>query len=262
MKQYYLLVALMFSFPFTAISAQAAESNQTFITVPNAGTPWTEPKTGMKFVWVPRGCFEMGTNATEMEKPVHTVCVEGFWMGRNEVTQKEYQQVIGTNPSLFKAPNNPVNRISWTDASHFVKTMSEFSGTKVGLPSEAQWEYACSVGGKLKDYCGVGAVEKLGWFIDNSEMTTHPVGEFGGNVWGLEDMSGNVWEWTQDCANFNYTGAPADGSAWVTGNCTLRMARGGAYNNTSDTLHVSHRRVDDMGGRDSINGIRVVRTAP
>jgi len=262
MKKYHLFVTLLLGLQAMIINAQAADDKQSSTSATNAGTVWKEPKTGMEFVWVPAGCFDMGVNAAEMEKPVHKVCVNGFWMGRYEVTQKQYQQLIGTNPSVFKGPDNPVDSVSWHDASAFVEKMSKVTGTKVSLPSEAQWEYACSVGGVLKDYCGIGAVEKLGWFLDNSGMTTHPVGEIGANVWGLYDMSGNVWEWMQDCGNFSYKGAPVDGSAWETGNCSLRMARGGAWNNTSDTLHVSHRRVDDTGGRDFINGIRVVRSIP
>ena len=257
MKNYHLLVALLFGLQVMASNALAGEPTAS---EPAAGTVWTEPKTGMVFVWAPSGCFQMGGDGEAFEKPVHKVCVKGFWIGRHEVTQKQYKQIMGKSESIFQGSNNPVDRVNWHDAAEFAGKMSALAGTKIRLPSEAQWEYACRAGSTHDLYCGNGAPEKLGWFNDNSGKTTHPVGQLTANGWGLYDMSGNVWEWTQDCINNSYKGAPADGSAWESGNCAMRVGRGGAWNNNPDVLRASHRKFDDAGGRDNINGIRVIRT--
>jgi formylglycine-generating enzyme required for sulfatase activity len=260
MKNYRSVLVLFFGLQLIASNAQAEAGKQATSPEPGVGTVWVEPKSGMEFVWVPSGCFQMGGAVEKEEQPIHKVCLKGFWMGRFEVTQKQYQQVTGENKSIFQGQNNPVDYVNWNDASSFVSKMSAFSGNKIRLPSEAEWEYACSAGGKHKLYCGNGEADKLAWFHDNSTMTTHPGGQLAANDWGLYDMSGNVWEWTQDCYNtHNYKGAPADGSAWKTGNCLMRVSRGGAWNNNPEVLRASHRRFDDAGGRDSINGIRVVR---
>ncbi|MBK7366106.1 MAG: formylglycine-generating enzyme family protein [Nitrosomonas sp.] len=252
MKSYQLFAAILFGTQVMVGNAYSAGE-------PGPGTLWTELKTGMEFVWAPSGCFQMGGDGEMFEKPVHKVCLKGFWIGRYEVTQKQYQQVMDENQSLFQGASNPIDRVSWLDASEFAKTMSKLSGTTIALPSEAQWEYACRAGGLHETYCGNGAPKELGWFYDNSEMTTHLVGKLAANEWGIYDMSGNAWEWTQDCQNLNYKGAPADGSAWESGSCGMRVGRGGAWNNHPDILKASHRKFDDNTGRDSINGMRVVR---
>lgn len=253
MKNFYLLATLLFGVQALSINAQAA------VLEPAAGSEWTEPKTGMKFVWAPSGCFQMGGNGEAFEKPIHKVCVQGVWVGRYEVTQKQYQQIMGENLSKFQGENNPMDFVSWQDAANFTNKMSSAANTKVRLLSEAEWEYACRAGGAHEAYCGNGAVDKLGWYSGNSDKTTHPVGQLNANAWGLHDMSGNVFEWTEDCQNNSYKGAPADGSAWVAGNCVMRVGRGGAWNNNPDVLSASHRKFDDAGGPDSTNGFRVVR---
>jgi formylglycine-generating enzyme required for sulfatase activity len=255
MKNYHLLATLFLGVQALSINAQAAALES------SAGKVWVEPKTGMEFVWAPSGCFQMGGDGESFEKPVHKVCVKGFWIGRYEVTQKQYQQIMGENQSLFRGENNPVDRVNWHDAAGFASKMSSNTNLKIRLPSEAEWEYACRAGGVHEKYCGGEAPDKFGWFSNNSGMATHPVGQLTANAWGVYDMSGNVWEWTQDCQNANYKGAPANGSAWNSGDCRMRVDRGGAWNNSADVLLASHRKFDDVAGRDSINGLRVVRAA-
>jgi formylglycine-generating enzyme required for sulfatase activity len=197
---------------------------------PAAGTVLKEPKTGMEFVWVPGGCFMMGSNEGEsFEKPIHQVCIRGYWLGKYEVTQAQYQKVMGVNPSDFKGPTRPVDQISWDDAKNFADAMGYWTGVRFRLPSEAEWEYACRAGAQNGIYCGEGNPAALAWYGSNSDDMTHPVGMRLSNAWGLFDMSGNVWEWTQDCWNTDYKNAPSDGSAWMTGNCDRRVARGGAW---------------------------------
>ena len=231
---------------------------------PAASTVWTEPQTGMEFVWVPTGCFNMGSsNESETEQPVHKVCLKGFWMGRYEVTQAQYQQIMGNNPSQFRGSNNPVEQVNWDDAKGFAEEMSSRTGTKVRLPSEAEWEYACNAGGAHEIYCGPGRKsDRLGWDDGNSGQRTHPVGQLAANDWGLYDMSGNVWEWTEDCWNDSYNGAPADGSAWQSGDCSRRVIRSGSWNDYPTDLRAANRYEFESGFRYDNYGFRVVTTLP
>ncbi len=231
---------------------------------PVAGTAWKEPKTGMEFVWVPTGCFQMGSNAGEPEEqPVHKVCLKGFWMGKYEVTQAQYKQVTGKSPSSFSGVNNPVEEVNWLEAKNFAEEMSNSTGTSVRLPSEAEWEYACRAGDAHDTYCGKGdKPDSIMWHRFNSEKTTHAAGLFAANNWGLYDMSGNVWEWVQDCWNENYAGAPADGSSHESGDCSKRVLRGGAYNFAPTFARASLRYYDTSTERDRDSGFRVARTLP
>lgn len=226
---------------------------------PAAGTVVKEPKTGMEFVWIPGGCFMMGSNEGEsFEKPVHQVCLRGFWLGKYEVTQAQYQQVMGVNPSDFKGPTRPVDQISWDDANNFADAMGYWTGVKFRLPSEAEWEYACRAGVQNLTFCGEGGPSALAWYGANSDDMTHAVGMRLGNAWGLFDMSGNVWEWVQDCWNPDYKNAPTDGSAWLSGNCNRRVARGGAWDVRQPTLiRAAKRGRGDRSYRLNVVGIRM-----
>lgn len=233
---------------------------------PKAGEVWTEPKTGMQFVWMPAGCFDMGSaDGEKNEMPVHRVCVKGFWIGKYEVTQAQYQQIMNSNPSKFRGSNKPVDSVSWKDAKSFGEEMSYVTGTKVRMPSEAEWEYACRAGGAHDPYCGGGGrAERMGWFAKNSDKATKPVGELAANDWGVHDMSGNLWEWTQDCSHDNYNGAPADGSAWKDGSCDRKMLRGGSWFNEDTKYLRAASRIDIPldPKEDSAIGFRVVRVLP
>jgi formylglycine-generating enzyme required for sulfatase activity len=156
-----------------------------FIPTPRPGE-WTDPVTGMEFVWVPGGCFEMG-GPEWLTKPVHEVCMDGFWMGKYEVTQGEWEQILGENPSAFQSErvgtdsrNHPVERVSWDDVQEFVHRLNEQSETTVfRLPSEAEWEYACRAGTQTIYNLGddPGNLREYAWYDENSELQTHPVGQ-------------------------------------------------------------------------------------
>jgi formylglycine-generating enzyme required for sulfatase activity len=229
---------------------------------PVAGTAWKEAKTGMEFVWVPSGCFQMGSASGEKdEQPIHKVCVKGFWMGKYEVTQAQYQQVTGNDPSGFENDNNPVEEVNWHEAKSFAVKMSSSTGEIIRLPSEAEWEYACRAGGVHETFCGGGdKPDGLLWHRFNSKKTTHEAGQLAANNWGLHDMSGNVWEWVADCWNENYAGAPTDGSARESGDCGKRVLRGGAWNFAPTFSRASIRYYDRSSERDKDSGFRVVRT--
>ena len=229
---------------------------------PVAGTIKTEPKTGMQFVWVPSGCFNMGSdNGAADEKPVHNVCFnQGFWMSKYEVTQAQYQRVMEENPSEFKNdPNKPVEKVNWSDARFMAAEMSYVAGGTYRLPSEAEWEYACKAG-RESTYCGSGDLTtRLGWYDGKSDKTTQVVGERRANEWGLHDMSGNVSEWTEDCSNDSYEGAPSDGSAWVAGDCDKRVLRGSSWYYYPAGMRSSDRYRSPARARDDSFGIRLVQ---
>jgi len=218
----------------------------------------------MEFVWVPSSCFQMGTKDGEHdEQPVHKVCVKGFWMGKYEVTQSQYEQVTGRNPSGFSGVRNLVEEVNWHEASAFAEEMSSNTGTKVRLPSETEWEYACRAGNVHETYCGSGdKADKFAWHRFNSQKTTHAAGQLAANNWGLYDMSGNVREWVQDCWNENYAGAPADGSARESGECGKRVLRGGAWNFLPGFARAPIRYYDNSTERDKDTGFRVARSLP
>jgi len=171
-----------------------------------AGQAYTDSVTGMEFVWVPAGCFQMGSNSGGPdEKPVHTVCVDGFWIGKYEVTQAQWGKLMDYNPSSFKKGDNfPVEDVSWNGCQEFIKKLNHRSGKTFRLPTEAEWEYACRSGGKAEKYSGGGDVDRVAWYDFNSGGLTHVVGTKTSNRLGLYDMSGNVWEWCSDWYSSDY----------------------------------------------------------
>ncbi|MBW7901422.1 MAG: formylglycine-generating enzyme family protein [Rhodocyclaceae bacterium] len=181
-------------------------------------------------VRLPAGAFRMGTPGRPGQEPAHGVALRAFAIGRHEVTQGQWKALMGGNPSRAAACGDdcPVERVSWHDARKFVRRLSEKTGRAYRLPSEAEWEYACRAG-MDDDWCGGNEFSRVAWGGD-ARGGPRPVGGKQANAWGLHDMSGNVWEWTQDCAHPNYHGAPGDGSAWETGgDCASRILRGGSW---------------------------------
>lgn len=242
-------------------AAQAEAVKQDKVAEPVAGTGWVEPATGMELVWVPGGCFNMGSSYAE-EGPMHKVCVKGFWMGKYEVTQGQYQKMMGNNPSSFKdcGDSCPVEQVSWNDAQEYISKLSAAAGKQYRLPSESEWEYACR-GGGLTRYCGSDNVDSVSWYSDNSEKRTHQAGGKQMNGFGLYDMSGNVWEWVEDSYHDNYRGAPVDGSVWD-GDGAKRVIRGGSWIYISQNSRAAERFGYMPVRRDKYLGFRLVRTIP
>ena len=143
---------------------------------------------------------EQGSGTYEDEKPTHQVTLSSYYIGQTEVTQALWTAVMGNNPSGFKGDNKPVEEVSWNDCQDFVRKLSELTGKKFRLPTEAEWEYACRGGKKSRGYkySGSNTIGDVAWYWDNSDRKTHPVSTKSPNELGIYDMSGNVEEWCQD----------------------------------------------------------------
>jgi formylglycine-generating enzyme required for sulfatase activity len=199
----------------------------------------------LDMVAIPGGSFVMGSPNTEAgqyndEGPQRTVNIPPFFMGRYEVTQEQYQAVMGNNPSSFKGAKRPVENVSWDDAVEFCRKLSQKTGHAYRLPSEAEWEYACRAGTTTPFYFGDTITPDLVNYNGNypygsapkglDRQQTTDVGSFPPNPFGLYDMHGNVREWCSDKWHDNYNGAPTDGSSWETGTDNDRVRRGGSWN--------------------------------
>ena len=225
---------------------------------------------GMEFELIPVGKFMMGLRDSPDECPVHPVNIsQPFYLGKYPVTQGQWQAVMGDNPrpSHFKNdPNLPVERVSWDDVQEFISKQKAKEGSKkYRLPTEAEWEYAARSGGKDQAWAGTSREEELGeyaWYDSNSEYKSHPVGKKKPNGLRLHDMSGNVFEWVQDCWHENYNGAPNDGTAWGEeggGDCGLRVIRGGSWGSRPRSVRSSSRGGYNPGDRSSGIGFRLAQ---
>ncbi len=214
-------------------------------------------------VVIPAGRFLMGSPASEVgrsadEGPQRWVDVPRFAIGKYEVTQGQWQAVMGSNPSSFIdcGINCPVENVSWNDAQDFVKRLSQRTGQNYRLPSEAEWEYAARAGTTTAYFWGGrfdGGRAHIG-------RRTVQVGSFPGNAFGIYDMSGNVWEWVQDVWHTNDPGAPTDGTARTTGgDSSRRVLRGGSWFSTPEQLRTAFRDRYSPVLRVNYTGFRVVR---
>jgi len=225
------------------------------------GQIWTEPVTGMEFVWVPRGCYQMGSNlGGSDEKPVHEVCLDGFWIAMHEVTQGQYKKITGSNPSSFKLRDDyPVERVSWNDAKKFISRLNQQSDVKFALPSEAQWEYAARSGGKDEEYSGGNNINFFAVYVHNSHGETHRVGSKTPNGLGIYDMSGNVYEWCEDIYDSEaYSKHTRDNPVIVYGG-SERVRRGGSWIDFSEKTRCAFRNRDRASGTYGNLGFRLIR---
>ncbi|MBI5967542.1 MAG: formylglycine-generating enzyme family protein [Deltaproteobacteria bacterium] len=175
------------------------------------GKEFKDPLTGMEFILVRGGCFEMGDtfgNGNADEEPVHEVCVSDFYMGKYEATQEQWEKVMGSNPSSFRRGGNyPVENISWYEVQEFIRRLNQKNRVDYRLPTEAEWEYAARSRGKKEKWAGTSSesdLDDFAWIDRNSGEQTHPVGQKKPNSLGLFDMTGNVWEWVADWYDEDY----------------------------------------------------------
>ncbi len=217
---------------------------------------------GIEMVFVEGGTFDMGSNEYDEEKPVHSVTVGDFYIGKTEVTQAQYQAVMGNNPSGFKGDNLPVEQVSWNDAVAYCKKLSQKEGVTYRLPTEAEWEYAARGGNQSRryTYSGSNNVGDVAWYCENSGSKTQPVGTKQPNELGIYDMSGNVWEWCNDWYDGNYYKNSPSRNPRGASSGSDRVLRGGSWYYGSACCRSAYR-----GGRDPerigfcVIGFRVVR---
>jgi len=154
-------------------------------------------------IFIKGGTFEMGSKKsvwnvlTKNEAPIHSVTVNDFYIGKYEITQAQWKEIMGNNPSKNKGENNPVEKISWNEIQEYLRKLNKTTGNKFRLPTEAEWEYAARGGieganGPSYKYAGSNNIGEVAWLAGNSNLTTHPVGKKKPNELGLYDMSGNV----------------------------------------------------------------------
>jgi formylglycine-generating enzyme required for sulfatase activity len=265
-----LAAVLTFSILLSVINAQAEQKEL------KAGAIKTVEIDGgmnMDFVWCPPGCFMMGSTgvqqdsaikalpadlkketrqstiaAIQNEGPQHEVVItKGFWMARTEVTQAQWQHVMGNNPSKFvdSGPDAPVETVSWNDCQEFIKNLNRICAKKAGglfsLPTEAQWEYACRAGSKTAYYFGDEAetLSDYAWYAANSSMKSQPVAQKMPNAWGLYDMHGNVWEWCSSWFGKYKTDDATDPNGPVIG--SGRVGRGGGWDDFAADCRSAYR---------------------
>jgi formylglycine-generating enzyme required for sulfatase activity len=223
-----------------------------------------------ELVVVPAGEFDMGSTQSPSEGPVHHVVIgKAFAIGRKEVTFAEWDQCVAAGPCKFSPGDQgwgrgdrPVIDVSWDDAKDFIEWLSKKTGQSYRLPTEAEWEYAARAGSATPYWWGkdIGSghakCEDCG--ADPARQTA-PTGSFRPNAFGLFDTAGNAAEWVQDCWNSSYKGAPQDGSAWTSGDCSLRVLRGGSFANKATALRSAARFRYDEDVRYYANGFRVAR---
>ena len=250
--------------------------------------------TSLTMLWIPPGRFWMGSPEEEPERrgnegPQHLVQLQGFFLAQTPITQAQWRAVAQWRPtkgegawnqklnpisSRFKGDLRPVEQVSWEDAMEFCRRLSQRTGRRYTLPSEAQWEYACRAGTTTPFYCGATISTKLANY-DGSEVygdgekgeyrqQTMDVASFPANPWGLHDMHGNVWEWCADQWHDNYEGAPEDGRAWIDEESKenddkmyFRLLRGGSWNYGPRLCRSAYRSGNCPDSRYILIGFRV-----
>ena len=199
--------------------------------------------------------------ASSDEKPAHSVTLtQSFYMGKFDVTQEQFQQVTGTNPSYFKGKRNPVENVSWDDSQAFCKKLSEQTTDRVRLPAEAEWEYSCRAGTRTTYYAGDTDkdLDRVAWYVANSKGTTHPVGQKEANIFGLYDMHGNVLQWYQDWYGEDYYGKSTTENPQAPARRAVRLMRGGSWSIDPVYCRSASRCRTNPDGRDRNIGFRVV----
>jgi len=226
---------------------------------------FTEPISGMEFILVRGGCYQMGSNLTAFVGPVHEVCVDDFYLSQYEVTQRQWKILMGRDFSYFKGNGRPVERITWDDTQRFISQLNSRSGTGYRLPTEAEWEYAARSGGKDKLYAGTGDEESLprfAWHQVNSNRQTHMAGVKKPNSLGLYDMSGNVWEWCSDWYDDNYYAISARNNPQGPDSGRYRVIRGGEWELPAGLSRTTYREAAKPNARRSDIGFRLALTLP
>ena len=235
-------VALVVGLLWTANSGQSSQDGDTALTKEEIIQNLIN-----NMVSVEGGTFTMGATAEQgsyafdEEKPAHQVTLSSFSIGKYEVTQEEWEAVMGSNPSNSKGAKRPVEEVSWNDCQKFIRKLNALTGKQFRLPTEAEWEYAARGGNRSRGYkySGSDNIGSVAWFYNNSGRETHPVGQKQANELGLYDMSGNVFEWCQDWYGDYSSSSQTNPKGPSTG--SARVFRGGYWINDAWCCRVSNR---------------------
>ena len=208
-------------------------ANICFKVVANSGR-FTVRGVSFEMVRVEGGTFRMGATSEQgsdvwdNEKPVHSVTLSGYYIGKTEVTQALWKAVMGSNPSKFIGDNLPVEMVSWDDCQEFIRELNALTGQNFRLPTEAEWEFACRGGNNSRGYkySGSNYIDNVAWYDGNSGDKAHPVATKSPNELGIYDMSGNLWEWCSDWYGDYSSGAQANPKGPYDG--SYRVVRGGS----------------------------------
>ena len=227
---------------------------------------------GMNFVLIPAGTFTMGSPSSESgrssrEGPQHQVTIsQPFYMQTTEVTQGQWQAVMGSNPSYFSSCGTdcPVEKVSWDDIQTFLTTINQRGEGTYRLPTEAEWEYAARAGTTTAYSFGESSssLGSYGWYSSNASSTTHTVASKLPNPWGLYDMHGNVWEWVSDWYSSSYDTSTAATDPQGPGSGSFRVFRGGSWGGSASYLRSAFRNGYSPGYRAYGIGFRLLRTYP
>ncbi len=216
-------------------------------------------------VYVEGGTFTMGAtaeqgdDADDWEKPAHRVTLSSFYICKHEVTQEEWEAVMGSNPSNFEGKHLPVERVSWEDCQTFISKLNSITGKHYRLPTEAEWEYAARGGNRSKGYkySGSNTLGDVAWYNDNSGKKTHEVMTKSPNELGLYDMSGNVKEWCSDWFNREYYADSPNNNPKGPSSGSSRVGRGGSWYYGATYCRVSYHGGDTPSDHDSFRGLRL-----
>lgn len=255
------IVAIWLMVPFNKGASSDNSSNDSIYT-PKIKTFYAN---GVPFemVEVRGGTFRMGAtseqgcDAYDWEKPVHSVTLSGYYIGKTEVTQALWKAVMGSNPSYFKGDDLPVECVSWDDCQEFIRKLNSLTGQHFRLPTEAEWEFACRGGNNSLGYkySGSDNIDNVAWYDGNSGDKTHPVATKSANELGIYDMSGNVWEWCCDWYGDYTSGALTNPKGPESG--SLRVYRGGSWSSYARNCRSSFRHFNFPSHRYSYLGLRL-----
>jgi formylglycine-generating enzyme required for sulfatase activity len=288
LKGYFIIAYFPFIL-FLIVSLEPVErANRFFVASAHAELPdWVKPlQTGTEllrppegFVFIKGGCFEMGDTFGDgegNEKPVHEVCVDDFYMGETEITQRQWTEIMGpapesinqgSNPSSIKNCDDcPVEQVNWNDVQDFINKLNQrhpgrVEGMKYRLPTEAEWEYAARSGGKKEKFAGISSESELreyAWYDENSGNKTHPVKEKRQNGLGLYDMSGNIWEWCSDWYDDDYYRKSPKDNPQGPSSGLAHVLRGGSWSSEPQYLRASCRNRGESSRRFDFIGFRCV----
>ena len=228
------------------------------------GENFTIPDLGLEMIWVKPGSFMMGSPKRLKNESHHQVTLtKGFYLGKHEVTQAQWERVMGSKPSRHKNADSPVEKVSWNDAVDFCKKLMVMEkkagrvpqGMSYQLPTEAQWEYACRAGTNTMYSWGDTITKTNANYSDSGVKQTRAVGQYAANPWGFHDMHGNVWEWCADWYADYPSGSVTDPIGPASG--SYRVLRGGSWHKAAPFLRSAQRIHEKPSGRGGTLGFRV-----